>query len=74
MESFADIESMRRHLDEDDGWARRQSNPVLMEEVPGHLQVQLRARTRSVGGSPTGTTYQRCGGGRRVIRRQIGGA
>lgn len=42
-------------------------------DVPEHLQVQMRVATDYPTQMITGIMYQKCGGGRRVIRKRIGG-
>lgn len=39
-------------------------------DIPAWMRVALKKRVQSI----EGIAYQRCGGGRRVIRKKLGGA
>lgn len=46
---------------------------VLEADLPEYLQVYLRPVPSDTAKYSNGVVYQRCGGGRRVIRKRIGG-
>lgn len=47
--------------------------PFGTEPAPDHLRVETKCVDDGIVDAGNGIAYQRCGGGRRVIRKRIGG-
>jgi hypothetical protein len=53
---------------------REVESPNLDDDLPREYRVQVHTGRDHTGeGESNGVCYQRCGGGRRIIRKQIGG-
>lgn len=51
----------------------RLDHEETVEEVYGAYQAKVHNAKEHSTPEPTGVIYQRCGGGRRIIRKKIGG-